>query len=107
MRNANGFAGSTLFIEPVDTKAQFCNAAELRCWLTIGVPMTHSPRPGGVHFNSKRRSKASLADDAALASDHGKRLVLAWSFWSEYIPLMTLSHTSAHVSLVPSSFSRE
>ncbi len=28
MRKANGFAGLYLFISPVETKAQFCRAAE-------------------------------------------------------------------------------
>ena len=107
MRKANGLAGSVLFIDPVDTKAQFCKAAELRCSLTNGVPITQSPLPGGVHLRLKRRSKASLAEAAALASDHGRRLSLAWSFCNEYIPLMTLWQTSTHVSLVPSGFKRE
>ena len=35
---------------------QFCKAAELRCSFTNGVPITQSPRPGGVHFRVNRRS---------------------------------------------------
>ena len=107
IRKAKGLAGSNLVIEVVDTKAQFCRAAELRCSLTIGVPITHSPRPGGVHLRFHRRSKASLADEAALASDQGRRFILAWSFCREYIPLITRSQTSVQVSLVPSSLSLE
>ena len=107
IKNAKGFAGSVLVIEPVDTNAQFCKAAEFRFSFTSGVPITQRPLPGGVHFRFHKRSKASLAEAAALASDQGKRFVLAWSFCKEYIPLITLSQTSTQVSLVPSALSRE
>ena len=63
MRKAKGLAGLFLVISTVETKAQFCSAAELRCLFTKEVPITQSPRPGGVHFNSKRRSNASFAED--------------------------------------------
>ena len=77
IKKANGFAGFSFVISVVETNAQFCSAAEFLCSLTIGVPITHSPRPGGVHFNWNNRSNASLADDAALASDQGNRWDLA------------------------------
>ena len=76
IRNANGFAGSFFVISRVETKAQFCSAAEFFCSLTNGVPITQSPRPGGVHFKLNKRSNASFADAAARVSDQGSREVL-------------------------------
>ena len=69
----NGFAGLSFVISIVETKAQFCNAAEFLCSLIRGVPIIHSPRPGGVHFKLNKRSNASLAEAAALESDQGSR----------------------------------
>ena len=62
MRKAKGLAGLFFVISLVETKAQFCKAAELRCSLTKGVPITQSPRPGGVHFRLNSRSYASFAE---------------------------------------------
>ena len=107
IRKANGLAGFNLVIDSVDTKEQFCKAAEFFCSFTRGVPITHRPLPGGVHFRFHRRSNASFAEACALASFQGRRLDFAWSFCREYMPLMTRSHTSTQVSLVPSSFNRE
>jgi hypothetical protein len=73
IRKANGFAGLSFVISVVETKAQFCSAAEFLCSLTIEVPITHSPRPGGVHFKVNNLSNASLAEAAAFESDQGSR----------------------------------
>lgn len=56
MRNVNGAAGSSAVMSRVETNAQFCSGAELPSSFTSGVPITHRPRPGGVHFNSNSRS---------------------------------------------------
>ena len=73
IKKENGFAGLSFVISIVETKAQFCNAAEFLCSLIRGVPIIHSPRPGGVHFKLNKRSNASLAEAAALESDQGSR----------------------------------
>jgi hypothetical protein len=38
----------------------------------MSVPITHSPRPGGVHFKWNKRSNASLAEAEAFASHVGQ-----------------------------------